>query len=106
MRLCSALDSSAVGFSVKTAVLVLVFGAVVAGAFSLHRLQPQARKMCNYTNWQAPCHTSGWHVDYVDVTAGGLVLVAAVAGGLIVGNRSRRRTSASAARSQRAQSAG
>jgi hypothetical protein len=94
-----------VGFSIKTAVLVLVFGAVIAAAFSLHRLQPQAHKTCNYTNWQAPCHTSGWHVDWTDVSAGVVVLVASVGSGLIVGTRTKKKTrkmSSAAPRSQRA----
>jgi hypothetical protein len=95
-----------VGFSIKTAVLVLVFGAVVAGAFSLHRLQPQAHKICNYKNWAAPCHTSGWHVDWTDVTAGAAVLVASVGSGLIVGTRKKktktRKMSSAGPQSQRA----
>jgi hypothetical protein len=93
-----------VGFSIKTAVLILVFGGVIAGAFALHRLQPQANRTCHYKNWTSPCHTSGWHVDWTDVTAGGVVIVAAVAGGLIVGNRNKRKMTASrsAAQSQRA----
>ena len=93
------------GFSVKTAVLVLVFGAVVAGAFSLHRVQPQVRKSCNYANWAAPCHHSGWHVDWADVTAGAAVLVASVGSGLLVGTRQKKKTrklSSAAPQSQRA----
>ena len=94
------------GFSIKTAVLVLVFGAVVAGAFSLHRLQPQVRKNCNYTNWAAPCHHSGWHADWADVTAGAVVLVASVGSGLIVGTWKKKKTttkmSSAAPQSQRA----
>lgn len=82
------------GFSVKTAVLVLVFGAVIAAAFSLHRLQPQAHKTCDYKNWAAPCRTSGWHIDWTDVSAFVVVGVAAVGGGLIVGSRKRKRSSA------------
>ena len=93
------------GFSIKTAVLVLVFGGVIALAFSLHRLQPQAHKICNYTNWAAPCHTSGWHVDWTDVTAGAVVLVASVGSGVIVGTRKKKKTtrkmSSSAPQSQR-----
>lgn len=91
-----------VGFSIKTAILVIVFGGVVAGAFSLHRLQPQAHRTCYYKNWSSPCHTSGWHVDWTDVTAGGIVIVAAVGSGLIVGNRNKRKMSARPAHSQRA----
>jgi hypothetical protein len=96
-----------VGFSIKTAVLVLVFGAVVAGAFALHRLQPQVRKNCDYTNWSAPCYHSGWHVDWADVTAGAAALVASVGSGLIVGTRQKkkkktRKMSSTAPRSQRA----
>jgi hypothetical protein len=95
-----------VGFSVKHAILVLIFGGVIAGAFALHRLQPQAHKTCNYKNWAAPCHTSGWSVDWTDVTAGGIVLVAAIAAGLIGGTRkkqhTRKKTAASAPQSQRA----
>lgn len=94
------------GFSVKTAVLVLIFGGVIAGAFALHRLQPQAKRTCNYTNWSSPCHTSGWHVDYTDVSAGVVVLIASVGSGLIVGTRSKkkqqRKLSAAAPQSQRA----
>jgi hypothetical protein len=95
-----------VGFSIKTAVLVIVFGAVVAGAFSLHRLQPQVRKNCNYKNWAAPCHHSGWHVDWADVIAGAAVLVASVGSGLVVGTRQKKKTtrkmSSAAPQSQRA----
>jgi len=91
-----------VGFSVKAAVLTLIFGAVVAGAFALHRLQPQAHKTCNYKNWAAPCHTSGWHVDWTDVTAFAIVLGASVAAGLIAGNRHKRKMSASSPQSHRA----
>lgn len=94
------------GFSIKYAVLVLIFGGVIAGAFALHRLQPQARKTCNYTNWAAPCHNSGWSVDWTDVTAGGVVIVASIAAGVIGGTRkkqqTRKKTSRSAAQSQRA----
>jgi ribose/xylose/arabinose/galactoside ABC-type transport system permease subunit len=87
-----------VGFSVKTAVLVLVFGVVIAAAFSFHRLQPQAHKTCNYKNWAAPCRTSGWHVDWTDVSAFVIAGGAAIAGGLIVGSRNRKRSTAAAAR--------
>ena len=87
-----------VGFSVKTAVLVLVFGAVIAAAFSFHRLQPQARKTCDYKNWAAPCRTSGWHVDWTDVGAFVVVGVAAIGGGLIVGTRKRKRSTGATAR--------
>jgi LPXTG-motif cell wall-anchored protein len=88
----------AVGFSVKTAVLVLVFGAVIAAGFSFHRLQPQAHKTCNYKNWAAPCRTSGWHVDWTDVSAFVVVGVAAIGGGLIVGTRRRKRSTAATRR--------
>jgi LPXTG-motif cell wall-anchored protein len=88
----------AVGFSVKTAVLVLVFGAVIAAGFSFHRLQPQAHKTCNYKNWAAPCRTSGWHVDWTDVSAFVVVGVAAIGGGLIVGTRRRKRSIAATRR--------
>jgi LPXTG-motif cell wall-anchored protein len=84
----------AMGFSVKTAVLVLVFGAVIAAAFSFHRLQPQTHKTCNYKNWAAPCRTSGWHVDWTDVSAFVVAGVAAIGGGLIVGTRKKRTTGA------------
>ena len=80
------------GFSIKTAVLVLIFGAVIAGAFSLHRLQPQANRTCRYTNWSSPCHTSGFHVDYTDVSAGVVVLIASVGSGLIVGTRKKKKS--------------
>jgi hypothetical protein len=73
-------------FSVKPAVLVLVVGALLAGAFSLHRIHP---KTCNYRNWRAPCHTSGVRVDWTDVSAFGIALAAAIAAGLIGGNRNR-----------------
>jgi hypothetical protein len=86
------------GFSIKTAVLVLVFGAVLAGAFSLHRLQPRTRKTCNYKNWAAPCRTSGWHVDWTDVGAFIVVGVAAVGGGLVVGTRNKKRSNAATPR--------
>lgn len=91
------------GFSVRAAVLTLVFGGVVALAFALHRLQPQAHKTCYYKNWASPCRTSGWHVDWTDVTAFAIVLGASIAAGLIVGNRHKRKMSASArAQSHRA----
>lgn len=94
------------GFSLKYFVLVLIFGAVIAGAVSLHRLQPQASKTCNYKNWAAPCHTSGWHVDWTDVTLGGVVIVGSIAAGVIGGTRkkqkTRKKTAAAAPQSQRA----
>lgn len=102
MRILALATLELVGFSIKTAILVLVFGGVVALAFSLHRLQPQAAKSCNYKNWQAPCHQSGWHVDYTDVAAGVVVIVGAIGGGLFVGSRNKRKTSPSAVQSQRA----
>jgi beta-lactamase superfamily II metal-dependent hydrolase len=80
-----------VGFSIKTAILVLIFGGVIAGGFALHRLQPQAKRTCRYTNWASPCHTSGWHVDYTDVSAGVVVLIASLGSGLIVGTRSKKK---------------
>ena len=97
------------GFSFKYAILALIFGGVIAGAVALHRLQPQAHKTCDYKNWAAPCHTSGWSVDWTDVTAGGVVIVAALAVGVIVGTREKkqrqRKTAALARQSQRAQRA-
>jgi hypothetical protein len=75
-----------VGFSAKPAVLVLVVGAPLVGAFSLHRLHGQIR-ICNYRNWRAPCRTSGIHADWTDISALGVVVGAAVAAGVIGSKR-------------------
>jgi hypothetical protein len=82
-----------VGFSRKTAVPVLLVGVVMAAAFSLHRLQAPAHRICNYRNWQAPCHTSGFHADWVDIGAFGVVLVVAIAAGVIKGSWKRKPSS-------------
>ena len=82
------------GFSLKTTVLVLVIGVVPVGAVSLHRLQPQAHRICYYKNWASPCHTSGWHADWTDITAFGVVLIAAIAAGVIRGNWKRKPSAA------------
>jgi H+/Cl- antiporter ClcA len=79
-----------VGFSFKYLILTLIFGGVIAGAFALHRLQPQAHKTCNYKNWAAPCHTEGWSVDWTDVTAGGVVIVLAIGAGVAGGTREKK----------------
>ena len=78
-----------VGFSVKTAVLVLVVGAILVGAFSLHRLQG-SHPNCHYRNWDAPCRTSGFHVNWTDISALGGVVVVAIAAGFIRGSRKRK----------------
>ncbi len=97
----AALDSRSVGFSVKWAVWVLIVGVLAAGVFSLHRLQAPSAKTCHYKNWTSPCHTSGWHADWTDISAFAIVLGAAAATGVIGGSRGRtRRTSASAPQSR------
>jgi hypothetical protein len=71
-------------FSVKAAVLVLVVGALLVGAFSLHRIHPRT---CNYRNWAAPCRTTGFHADWTDLSALFVVLGTAIAAGVIGGRR-------------------
>jgi hypothetical protein len=83
-----------VGFSVKLAVWVLVIGGVLAGAFSLHRLQ-SSHPTCHYKNWTAPCRTSGIHADWVDISAVGVVVVAAIAAGVIGGSWKRKKSARS-----------
>ena len=77
-------------FSVKPAVLVFLIGAVLVGAFSLHRIHPRT---CSYRNWAAPCHTRGFHADWTDLSALAVVLGAAIAAG-VTGGRRRRKASA------------
>jgi ABC-type uncharacterized transport system permease subunit len=90
-----------VGFSVKSAVLTLVIGAILAGAFSLHRLQG-SHPTCYYKNWAAPCRTSGIHADWVDISAAGVVVVAAIAAGVIGGSRKRKKSAGSPSEASRA----